>query len=115
MPRKRYPYWTPRGRRADVASGGEKAKSHGHTNAALGVRTSPFVSFWYCGGFPPTARLHKLAKRPPPDRTMLCWSLDALPAGVLTFRGPFVATGNGYFGTWLGFACALAFAWQEFY
>ena len=36
-------------------------------------------------------------------------------AGVLTFRGPFVATGNGYCGTWLGFACALAFAWQEFY
>ena len=36
-------------------------------------------------------------------------------AGVLTFRGPFVATGNGFFGSWLGFVCALAFAWQEFY
>ena len=88
VPRKRYPYWTPRGRRADVASGGEKAKTHGHTNAALGVRTSPFVSFWYCGGFPPTARLHKLAKRPPPDGTTLCWSLDALPAGVLADGDP---------------------------
>ena len=29
VPRKRYPYWTPRGRRADVASGGEKARRTG--------------------------------------------------------------------------------------
>ena len=42
----------------------------------------------------------------------LLWGLSAL---WLTFTGPFEATGNGYFGTWLGFACALAFAWQEFY
>ena len=45
-------------------------------------------------------------RRPPASRTN-----PRVPA----FRGPFVATGNGYFGTWLGFACALAFAWQEFY
>ena len=37
---------------------------------------------------PPTARLHKLAKRPPPDGTTLCWSLDALPAGVLADGDP---------------------------
>ena len=46
---------------------------------------------------------------------LLLLALWVVAAGVLTFRGPFVATGNGYFGTWLGFACALAFAWQEFY
>lgn len=56
VPRKRYNYWTPKGRRADVAAGGSKAKTHGHTNAALGVRTSPFVSFWYCGHMPQAVR-----------------------------------------------------------
>ncbi len=77
-PRKRYHYWTPRGRRADVAAGGAKARTHGHTNAALGARTSPFVSFWYAGRFPPPAR----ARLAPPEGCLLCWSLDALPAAV---------------------------------
>ena len=77
-PRKRYHYWTPKGRRADVSSGGAKAKTHGHTNAALGARTSPFVSFWYCGGLPPKAR-RKLA---PPEGCTLSWSVETLPHGV---------------------------------
>ena len=77
-PRKRYHYWTPKGRRADVAAGGAKAKTHGHTNAALGARTSPFVSFWYGGRFPPKVR----ARLKPPEGCVLCSSLDALPGGV---------------------------------
>jgi len=78
VPRKRYHYWTPRGRRADVAAGGAKAKTHAHTNAALGARTSPFVSFWYAGGFPATAR----ARLSPPEGCVLCSSVDALPPAV---------------------------------
>jgi len=77
-PRKRYHYWTPKGRRTDVVAGGAKAKTHGHTNAALGARTSPFVSFWYGGRFPPKVR----ARLAPPDGCVLCSRLDALPAGV---------------------------------
>lgn len=77
-PRKRYHYWTPKGRRADISSGGAKAKTHGHTNAALGSRTSPFVSFWYCGGFKPKTR----KKMRPPEGCVLCWSVEALPHGV---------------------------------
>ena len=49
-------YWTPRGRRSDVAAGGSKAATHGHTNVALGARTSPFVSFWYVGNVPKAVR-----------------------------------------------------------
>lgn len=37
VPKKRYTYWAPRGLRE---------KKHTHTNADLGERTSPFVSFW---------------------------------------------------------------------
>ena len=59
-------------------AGGAKAKTHGHTNAALGARTSPFVSFWYGGRFPPKVR----ARLAPPDGCVLCSRLDALPAGV---------------------------------
>jgi hypothetical protein len=77
-PRKRYHYWTPRGRRADIASGGAKAKTHGHTNAALGVRTSPFVSFWAGGGFPAEV----LEGLRPPEGCMLAWGLDGLPAAI---------------------------------
>lgn len=39
VPRKRYMYWTPKGLRP-------KDKLQSHVGAA-GVRTSPFVSFWY--------------------------------------------------------------------
>ncbi|KAL1528027.1 hypothetical protein AB1Y20_009396 [Prymnesium parvum] len=78
VPRKRYHYWTPRGRRADVSAGGAKSKTHGHTNAALGVRTSPFVSFWYCGGISPKVK----TKLSPPDGCVLAWSQDSLPPGV---------------------------------
>ena len=39
-PPKRYMYWTPHGLR-------DKAKVQSHSSA-LGSRTSPFVSFWYC-------------------------------------------------------------------
>ena len=77
-PRKRYHYWTPKGRRSDVSGGGAKAKTHGHTNAALGARTSPFVSFWYCGGFAPKTR----KKLTPPEGCVLAWSVEALPPGV---------------------------------
>ena len=79
VPRKRYNYWTPRGRRGDVSAGGKKAKTHGHTNAALGARTSPFVSFWYGAGFPPKVSKQLSA----PEGCVLCRSLDALPHGVV--------------------------------
>ena len=39
-PPKRYMYWTPHGLR-------DKSKVQSHSSA-LGSRTSPFVSFWYC-------------------------------------------------------------------
>ena len=79
VPRKRYHYWTPKGRRADVAAGGAKRKTHGHTKAALGARTSPFVSFWYGGGFPQRV----LDRLRPPDSCRLCWSAAELPPGVV--------------------------------
>eukprot|EP00965_Chrysotila_dentata_P209544 6185353-Pleurochrysis_carterae.AAC.2 len=78
VPRKRYYYWTPKGRRTDVLSGGAKAKTHGHTNAALGARTSPFISFWVGGGFPPKVA----AKIRAPDACMLCKSLREIPPVV---------------------------------
>ena len=78
VPKSRYHYWTPRGRRADVVGGGSKAKTHGHTNAALGVRTSPFVSFWYCGHF--TSHVRKQLQST--DRCRLFWSREELPPSV---------------------------------
>lgn len=33
---------------------------------------------------------------------------------ILTFDGPFNATGNGYFGTWFAFFCSVSFAYREF-
>jgi hypothetical protein len=80
VPRKRYNYWTPKGRRADISSGGVKAKTHGHTNAALGARTSPFISFWYCGGLPKALLKSTCA----PDGCVLCWNSRQLPAGVVS-------------------------------
>lgn len=78
VPRKRYHYWTPRGRRTDLEAGTGKAKTHGHTNAALGVRTSPFISFWAGGGFPrPIADSLRA-----PAGCMLEWDLARLPPGV---------------------------------
>ena len=76
VPRKRYNYWTPRGRRADVATGGAKKGTHGHTNAALGIRTSPFISFWHAGHLPAEV----VQRATPPDATcQLCYRTDALP------------------------------------
>jgi len=82
-PRKRYHYWTPRGRRTDLASGGSKAKTHGHTNAALGARTSPYISFWAGGGFPEAL----LSSLRPPEGCMLAWSLSGLPSGMRDVGG----------------------------
>ena len=76
LPKKRYHYWTPRGRRADIAAGGTKARTHSHTNAALGARTSPFVSMWYCGGLPEAVR----GKLQPPEECSLFWTRASLPA-----------------------------------
>jgi len=42
-PRKRYDYWTPGGMRAAHTDKNKNA----HRNAFLGVRTSPFRSFWH--------------------------------------------------------------------
>ena len=78
VPLKRYHYWTPRGRRADVVAGGSKAKTHGHSNASLGVRTSPFVSFWYVGGCPREVRDALRA----PEGCRLCQALADLPPAV---------------------------------
>ena len=75
VPRKRYHYWTPKGRRDDVSSGGAKAKTHGHTNAALGARTSPFVSFWYGGGFPGEVLSSMVA----PEGCHLCTRVEQIP------------------------------------
>jgi len=104
--RKRYHYWTPRGRRADVASGGRKAKSHGHTNAALGARTSPFISFWYVGGVADGVRRllkeHEQAAEQAargsgaePPRVRVCWTTSQLPNGVLAEGGPRSGGGGG--------------------
>jgi len=79
VPRKRYHYWTPKGRRADVAAGGAKAKTHGHTNASLGARTSPFISFWYGGQLP--SEVIRQA-RPPDANCQLCRRTDELPTYV---------------------------------
>jgi len=35
-------------------------------------------------------------------------------AGVLTFKAPFVFTGNGFFSSWLGLLAALMLAMHEF-
>ena len=78
-PLKRYCYWTPRGRRDDVVTGGSKAKTHGHTNAALGSRTSPFVSFWYGGSLPPGLSASDITL---PLSCRMCRWQDDLPAAV---------------------------------
>lgn len=78
VPLKRYYYWTPKGRRKDIAGGGAKKHTHGHTNAALGARTSPFVSFWYCGGFP-SALASRLRA---PEGIRIYRSLVELPVAV---------------------------------
>ena len=42
---------------------------------------------------------------------LLCmWSCAA---GVLTFKAPFVKTGNGYFASWVGLLCTLMLAALE--
>ncbi|GBG32671.1 Protein FAM173B [Hondaea fermentalgiana] len=43
VPHKRYNYWTPKGLRPK-----ERLQNH---VSALGVRTSPFISFWYIANF----------------------------------------------------------------
>eukprot|EP00976_Prorocentrum_cordatum_P076564 1182359-Prorocentrum_minimum.AAC.3 len=50
-PVKRYYYWTPKAlvkesEKTRVEGGGRKKRGH---RGALGERTSPFLSFWYCG------------------------------------------------------------------
>ena len=88
VPTRRYHYWTPKGRRADVQAGGAKAKTHGHTNAALGARTSPFVSFWYCGGIPSGELRKSVAYELKKDLAessscRVCWHLKEVPPEVL--------------------------------
>ena len=34
-------------------------------------------------------------------------------AGILTFRGPFLMTGNGFFSSWLGLFCSLHYCSME--
>jgi hypothetical protein len=54
-PAKRYYYWTPKAllaaRRAAAGTLDESGKAHRrkHHIGRLGERTSPFLSFWYCG------------------------------------------------------------------
>jgi hypothetical protein len=74
-----------------VESGGRKARTHGHTKAALGARTSPFVSFWYVGHVDDAVRRalrerereHAAEATAPPPRVRLCWKLSKLPSSVL--------------------------------
>ena len=61
-----------------MAAGGAKAKTHGHTNASLGVRTSPFLSFWYAGGFDVSVRAELRA----PEACRLCMCKEELPLSV---------------------------------
>jgi len=42
---------------------------------------------------------------------LLCLWLAGV--GVLTFRGPFIAAGNGFFASWGALVCAIAFAFEE--
>ena len=35
-------------------------------------------------------------------------------AGILTFRGPFLMTGNGFFASWIGLFCSLHYCAMEF-
>lgn len=94
-PVKRYYYWTPKAligaRRAasgttlDAESG--KARRKKHHIGRLGERTSPFLSFWYCGMGthlqPEALRWHrKLPKAMVMGYTVATHPND-LPAGVL--------------------------------
>lgn len=46
--------------------------------------------------------------------SLLLLAMWIAAAGVLTFRAPFVLTGNGYFSCWLGLLAALMLAMHEF-
>lgn len=45
---------------------------------------------------------------------LLLFAMWIAAAGVLTFRAPFVFTGNGYFSSWFGLLAALMLAMHEF-
>ena len=72
-PAKRYYYWTPKAllaaRRAAAGTLDESGKAHRrkHHIGRLGERTSPFLSFWYCGMGdelqPETLRWHRKLPR----------------------------------------------------
>jgi len=55
VPSKRYVYWTPKGLRPK-----EKRQNHAST---LGIRTSPFISFWYVTQGLPYKELRGLYKK----------------------------------------------------
>ncbi len=78
-PPKRYAYWTPHGLRER-----EKTQSH---SSALGSRTSPFVSFWFCGLGAHAAEV--LAAATGPDRRLrVAHTVDELPPSVRPVEAP---------------------------
>jgi len=82
-PPKRYAYWTPHGLRER-----EKTQSH---SSALGSRTSPFVSFWFCSFGAHTAEV--LAAATGPERRLrAAHAVDELPPSVRPVELPAGAT-----------------------
>jgi hypothetical protein len=82
FPPKRYTYWTPHGLR-------EREKTQAHSSA-LGSRTSPFVSFWFCGLGAHAAAV--LAAATGPDKRLrVAHSVEDLPPSVR----PVIGGGGG--------------------
>lgn len=52
--------------------------------------------------------VHKMPENAVKALAFTMFALGFLEAFICTFRAPFVVTGNGFFGSWLGLACCLA-------